>query len=233
MRKILKTVTVTGADDSTSIHELSKIVHEFPFVEFAILLSKSSEGHYRFPSLWWMTQLAAYSFPINLSGHLCGKWVRDTLDGKETFWEERNSIATLFKRIQLNFHAQVHKVDDWSKLFNMLKKHPSTEFIFQLDGVNDELVNDAKKEGVTAFPFFDRSGGIGELPEEWPKMDGWHGVAGGLSPDNLEEQLTLIEKNVDSPIWIDAETHLRSADNSIFDLEKVRKFLQIAEPWVI
>jgi hypothetical protein len=57
---------------------------------------------------------------------------------------------------------------------------------------------------------------------------------GGLSPDNLEEQLLKLDEVVGSDtIWIDAETHLRSNGDEIFDLEKVKQFLEVAKSRVI
>jgi hypothetical protein len=47
----LKQVTITGADDSINYHKLFDISHQFPFVEWEILLSKNSEGYPRFPTL--------------------------------------------------------------------------------------------------------------------------------------------------------------------------------------
>ena len=85
-----------------------------------------------------------------------------------------------------------------------------------------------------------RCGRDGVLPDKWPEPNGdYCGYAGGLSPDNLAEQLEKIDKAITNKdggfyaIWIDAETHLRSPDNQRFDLDKVVKFLETSEPWVI
>ena len=50
----------------------------------------------------------------------------------------------------------------------------------------------------------------------------------------LEEQLLKLDEVVGSDIiWIDAETHLRSNGDEIFDLEKVKQFLEVAKSRVI
>ena len=54
MRKFVTKVTVTGADDSVDVDGLIDLSKEFPFVEFGILLSKSSAGSARFPSGLWL-----------------------------------------------------------------------------------------------------------------------------------------------------------------------------------
>jgi hypothetical protein len=46
---MLERVTITGADDSTSIDEMLALSRRFPFVEWGILVSKRHEGSYRFP----------------------------------------------------------------------------------------------------------------------------------------------------------------------------------------
>jgi phosphoribosylanthranilate isomerase len=108
------------------------------------------------------------------------------------------------------------------------------QFIFQLDDVNNDLLGLAQANSVNAVPLFDLSGGNGILPEHWPKATkyGFCGYAGGLSPENLEEQLAIIDQCTDGPVWVDAESMVRSNGDQQFDLEKVERFLQIAEKWV-
>ena len=84
--------------------------------------------------------------------------------------------------------------------------------------------------GVNCSTLFDLSHGAGVLPEQWPKpLPGIRcGYAGGLSPDNIKEQLTLISAAVgDTPIWIDMETHVRSNNDRLFDLGKVEQVLKV------
>jgi phosphoribosylanthranilate isomerase len=104
-----------------------------------------------------------------------------------------------------------------------------------MDGVNDQLLHWARSQGIDAVPLFDLSGGAGILPEQWPEpIEGVYcGYAGGLSPENVAEQLEKIEAvTPNARIWIDAETHVRSNGDQLFDLEKVRRFLEVTRPWV-
>lgn len=53
---------------------------------------------------------------------------------------------------------------------------------------------------------FDTSSGFGILPEKWPELlpELYCGYAGGLGPDNLQEQLEKIESVIgDNEIWVD------------------------------
>ena len=59
------------------------------------------------------------------------------------------------------------------------------------------------------------------------------GYAGGISPDNIEAQIKLIEEKVgDIQTWIDMETHVRSFNDSVFDLYKVEQCLEISKKYV-
>ncbi len=108
------------------------------------------------------------------------------------------------------------------------------QIIFQFDDVNKELLDVAKANGVDAVPLFDISGGDSSLAGGWPKPTGKvSGYARGLSPDNIEEQIAKInDVTGDAEIWIDLETHVRSNNDALFDLDKVNKFLSIISPYV-
>lgn len=229
---ILDRVTITGADDSISPKDLLPLSAEFPNVEWGILFSGSRQGTARYPSAEWIEKLwMASSQGLRLSAHLCGKWVRDlVLEGDFSWKKNIGQPFGMFHRIQLNFHAHHHPGE--KNFIDILLQHQHTkQFIFQMDGVNDQLFKSAHDAGAWATPLFDRSGGAGVLPKEWPKA--YPGVlcgyAGGLSPDNLAEELRKIEAAAGAErIWIDTETRVRSDDDKKFDLAKVRRFLEIA-----
>ncbi len=182
-------------------------------------------------------------------------------EGKWEWIERFGAYHTIyFQRIQLNFHADLHKVNN-DKFLQALKSQYSKQYIFQLDNVNNDVLYLAMKNYINAVGLFDTSGGAGILPNQWPEpisaksyVEGGHGdtdeinipvysgYAGGLSPDNLKEQLESIQHVVDcawnphssteAKIFIDCETHVRSNNDKQFDLDKVRQFLEIAKPFV-
>ncbi len=234
MKKVINRVTVTGADDSIRVKDMLPIQQEFPFVEWGILLSKSQEGGRRFPSLEWINKLSEHRHELNLSGHLCGRWVRDICGGENTLFTDRPSFRRLFDRYQLNFHSYVHRIKNKVMFLCAVLELEATQVIFQLDDVNNNLLVEAQEANINAAPLFDTSGGAGRLPAEWPEaLSVYSGYAGGLSPENLTEQMDAIaEKCGDGPIWIDAETKLRSSHDNVFDLKKVRRFLEKAKPWL-
>lgn len=240
MRKFIERVTVTGADDSVRPEDIYELSKQYPWVEWGILLSKSSTGKNRFPSQQWLEQLSdlwthslTENIKFTLSGHICGEWVRDICKGEWTILDELPN-TDMFERFQLNFHALVHKldVDKFVAGFQGERQHWK-QFIFQLDDVNNSILDKARDAGINASGLFDLSGGLGILPSEWPISADYVGYAGGLSPDNVRENIEKIEKVAPDRIWIDVETHVRSTDDAIFDLEKVRKFLENSKDFVL
>lgn len=246
MKRITK-VTVTGADDSTDISDLFEIQREYPFVEFAILLSNRyslSSGRNRFPSKEWLQKLIKAnnesSTKLNLSGHICGKWTTKFLLGE---WPDFNEIdrgfEDHFQRFQINTHAEFHQIDflRMEVILNWLDFR-FKKVIFQVDNVNDILpeLERRRYSGKNLEALFDLSHGAGVLPTEWPTIiKGINcGYAGGLGPENVQEQIQKILKvTEDKTFWIDAETKLRSDGDRVFDLEKVTAFLENAKQNVI
>jgi hypothetical protein len=243
----LDRVTITGADNSTHIDRLLELSKKFPFVEWGILASSSSEGSHRFPSREWIEELQEASRinpgVLNLSLHLCGKWVRQILLGDVGV---PRAYFDSFQRVQLNFHAERTKCNP-TLLLTALQSIGAAQYIFQIDGnggnehlsrLFEEMPPD---EHVDAVGLFDVSGGAGILPGEWPKpfwmSDDesycYHGYAGGLGPENLAEQIPKIGNAAgDCRIWVDMETRVRSNNDQLFDIDKVVACLEIAEPFI-
>jgi hypothetical protein len=230
-------VTITGADNSVRPEDLLALSAEFPFVEWAILLSSTKEDNPRFPSRAWIDELAALgkSHNLQLAGHVCGAWVRNLVVKKDpAVFVERPEFLEYFPRIQLNF-SPYHA----AQLFLDVLKPFNNEFIFQVgsQGKSDKvaLLNLGRGLGLNLSILFDRSGGKGVVPSDWPEpIDPFYlGYAGGLGPDTLSDQLPKISETVgDRTIWIDMESRVRSDDDQQFDLDKVRACLEISRPWV-
>lgn len=236
--KITK-ITMTGADDSIKPSALIPISEKHPLVEWGILRSRSQNGGKRFPSQAWVRELAQLDPPrrgMHLSAHLCGRHVREVLEDGHFQWvEDPKEFVTMYERVQLNFHAERHVVHpEFSQIIADQKDY---DFIFQMDGTanNERIFHEVIANGGHALPLFDVSGGIGAVPESWPKPfhDIYCGYAGGLGPTTIVEQLKRIEQVVgDRAIWIDMETRIRSENDAVFDLDKVVECIELALPWV-
>lgn len=232
---MIKTVTITGADESVHPAQLAELSKLFPFVEWGILVSRKSVGNNRFPSLDWMRELEEEDRDnVQLSVHLCGAYVREFCMGDSKFQTELMDVWGMFNRVQVNTHGIFHDFDKNAMLQVMQNNH-TKEFIFQRDDVNNNLLEVAVARDMKCSTLFDLSHGAGLLPDEWPmplpKVK--CGYAGGLGPQNLREQIELIQSKVGgTEIWIDMETHVRSTNDKIFDLKKVARCLEIAAPYV-
>src|SRR5437867_3256069 len=102
---ILDRVTITGADDSIHPTDLVALSKEFPYAEWGILFSGSRQGSPRYPTLAWISDLwKASGYGLQLSAHLCGKWVRELVLDANFSWRREDQYFDMFKRIQLNFH---------------------------------------------------------------------------------------------------------------------------------
>jgi len=234
----LHTVTITGADDSIKPSDIVSLSNKYPFAEWGLLLSSSSQGCCRFPSTDWLKALNQTTvLPLKLCGHFCGNLVRSFVHGNLPTDEQLPTwLWRMFRRIQINFHGVSHnpKGEFYGALPRAMKVS-GKQFIFQADNVNEDLFWGIKNRGAPAVPLFDRSHGAGLVPLSWPKPfpNVMCGYAGGLGPLNLKDQIEKISSLVgDHDIWIDMETKVRSNADRQFDLEKVETCLKIAEPYV-
>jgi phosphoribosylanthranilate isomerase len=226
----LTKVTITGADDSTSVESLISLSTDFPFVEWGILVSKKQEGSYRFPSRAWIDEYsaAAEKHRFNTSMHVCGRWVRDMFVGILD-WDELPSCLNVCQRVQINTHAEPHLATPG--FLDRLEAQREKQFIFQIDGINEIYMYAAVAGGFNVAGLFDKSGGAGILPDSWPQppYNGIvipYGYAGGLGPENVGEQVRLIEEAAPMDYWIDMERRVRTPDDSELDLKAVETVLE-------
>ena len=236
----IRYVTLTGADDKTNASEMKVLSNAYPYVEWAILFSQNKTKAPRYPSYDWVERNLPQLMGCQLSAHLCGRWVDDAMKGELTFMDIDDGVFfSFFDRIQLNLSGErLNKfLNGETKLWNC--DLPEIQII--LGGPYQKCEATFPTHAYLshgAVPLFDCSGGRGILTKNWPKViEGEGGVpllcgyAGGLGPENLEEQLKKIEEVVgDNEIWIDMENNIRT--NNVFDLKKCEKVLKIAENWV-
>jgi hypothetical protein len=249
----LKYVTLTGADNTTSPEKLVELSLKYPFVEWAILFSKSKAGHVRYPTEAWvdeMISITADQTDMNFSAHLCGKWVEDVIAGQLTFLQKKE-YNLRFNRLQLNMGKE--------RLQSAIKNKTFIDTVMGADkqvilggNYNHITVSGAFFDHTGLYPLFDASGGRGVEAKEWPKPLTYTdydpsdsskdtqktlfcGYAGGLGPDNVVAELDRIKAVAgDATIWIDMESRLRTVEGGkdIFDLEKCERVLQAAKPFV-
>lgn len=242
----IKQIAFTGADDVTDPRLLVDLSRQVPQVEWGILMSRKMEGERRFPTLGWLRRLVKVALATpsqpRLAAHLCGAALREVVAGDFLLYRERHDVLWVFNRVQLNFHGtKIGQVDGLRSVLSPGSgytvwdgvRHAHPEFIFQMDGVNEDTFHALRGEGLPVSPLFDLSHGEGAAPEAWPPpVPGLYcGYAGGLGPHNLAEQLPRIADAAGGrDVWIDMETLVRN-DDDVFDLDKVKRCLDIAEPF--
>jgi hypothetical protein len=234
---MLYLVTLTGADGSVDPKKLIELSKKYPFVEWGILVSGKRFGTNRFPALEWLLRLSdlVHLYPetkVNLACHLCGQYVRDLLVGNTAEMEEKlKDVWEIFQRVQINTHGEPHPYNpSFFEFVNRTKK----EFILQYDGANHHLLADSLRVSRRVTTLYDMSHGAGTLPSQWPQSHYLvkNGYAGGLGPDNVEQELHRIASVAgNNDFWIDMETKVRSNSDELFDLEKCREVLDLMVPF--
>lgn len=283
-QKRLYKVVFTGVDDQNDPYHLALLSrHFYPHLEWGVLIG--SQVGDRFPSAEWLADLAEAYEKIGpeyrmLSGHLCGPACNDVINHQK--WERLEALGVpqgFFWRIQLNTHAiPITRTDEeWMRLFcDRLRFDQGEQSLYgaksltwQWDGPNNAVFlalkaflagpdYDIPNNAALLNALIDGSHGAGVLPGSWPAPpvgSCWTGYAGGLSPENIDEQLQGIlnaSAAEDTAIWIDMETHLRSSwgkphshgrnwvsrygghkmYRSVLDLSLVYKIMRAATPFL-
>jgi hypothetical protein len=226
----LYTVTIAGADDLVDPKDLARLSKQYPFVEWAILLSKSKQGGPRYPSYQWIESLSEFSDLLRLSGHLCGGWVEDIINGRLSFRARFYNIWKKLARIQINLHGiNVPMTNNFLDAMSIIH---NKQLILQTKSPENVLLKSAIDANINVAPLFDMSHGTGYLPDAWPEYNlSKCGYAGGLNPNNIIEQINKIAKiSVDKKIWVDMESGVRT--NNRFDIDKAEKILELVEEYV-
>lgn len=228
----IKYVTFTGADDSIQPNDLISISKDYPFVEWGILFSKN-QGN-RYPSEDWIYNLVCQKahaiqkdndLTFNLSGHLCGAYAKELLKGRLTLNDQQYPLTEAFGRFQINMGQEAIEILNKEKIIEQMNR-TNAQFILQLHN-GSQPVWEELNHLPNCSTLYDQSGGRGILQNSWqsPKHH-LTGYAGGLGPDNLEDELFKIGNVIgDKEIWIDMESKVRTDDQ--FDLSKCIQCLQI------
>lgn len=228
-------ITLTGADDSTSLDDLWRLAgqHRFGLVEWGVLYDATRQGQGRYPSLDWIKRLAARlehpgARPPAFALHLCGRQaVGDFLAGTGHVCE----VAKHFGRIQLNFRQDDYPLDQVDKA---LRRNLNKQIITPHNEANASLWEPLFKRRNHAV-LFDASAGRGISPEQWatPFAGVPCGYAGGLGPDNLATELPRIHAAAAGDhYWLDLEAKLRNSADQ-FDLVRAKQCLDIASAFYL
>lgn len=218
---------------------MKAIQQQYPLAEFGVLTSYhwyENGNRYLNPAL--VKNLRGQG--LNLALHICGSAAHDAALGKweyidETIFAPSAPVGIeLFKRVQLNL-AERKDNPDYCWIPLIIRQELIVQQRAELELPLFE--NTLKKWKAGPFPhrdtisaLLDSSGGRGlDTPlKVWPS-NGKIGYAGGINPDNVAEKLSFLLQNVRmGEFWIDMESGVRTDD--WFDIDKVRRVLEICEP---
>jgi hypothetical protein len=187
-------LTATGVDEQTDIVQIAR--WGVADLELGFLYSADQAGQAkRYPSWEWI-RANVVKYP-RCALHLCGKKaVRQLLD--------LHLVTSGFTRIQINGRYPKETIlricDVWQ----------DRQIIVQYADERDEWLLDLPPENLSIL--VDASGGNGVLPDAWPKLRTKHpvGFAGGLTPENMREQVRRIRLVAGECWWVDLESGLRA-----------------------
>lgn len=218
----IKYISLTGADDNTSIGYLEAIQANYPKVEWAILMFPEKEGDNRNPSRAWRDEFYKANL-TNKALHLCGTAINQLAEEKTELMKELEN----YQRVQINLKPRWASHDFVKALTIVIKKLPHIEFITQYNEHNTEFYPYWNEIENHAY-LYDGSLGKGLNPDNWqaPIANKFCGYAGGLSPLNITENIQKIKAVANKEeVWIDMESGIRTNNN--FDLNKVVDILTL------
>lgn len=231
---MIKTVTITGADDGVDPGELVRLSEQYPFLEWGILRSVKREGTPRYPSSDWCEEVsrsAARSMSLHLAAHLCGALTDAVLKGVPPTMRREGApnevwVPEFFDRIQVNSFTPT------LPFLQMAPKYPRLGWILQArDSWGYTLATaSAWIIGSTrAAVLWDPSGGRGiESSVRWPERLHETIIVGGAGGLTSETILAAADRAPSGYWWLDLESGVRTDDR--FDLDKVRAVAEAMAP---
>lgn len=209
-------ITFTGPDDRTDkadIDAMVRLAEDYP-VEYAVLFSDSRAGMPRYPTLDWADKFQFTVGCPRLAAHICGAYANEIISTGKSKLE---GMLCTFQRIQINTSGPVFpgNIRRWADRLAQRWGH-AVEPILQC---RDDFPDDNR---VTWL--YDRSGGTGVMPDNWPvprpDVGLLVGYAGGFGPATVVEVLPGLSQA--TPFYIDMETKIRN-ENDCFDVGLCRR----------
>lgn len=259
----LRYVTCSDPREHNKISEMVDLA-KLPNAEIAVQChpSKMLSGMPR--NVWFndLLRVARNEVDMNLAIHINKEWadsicVHGKIPDIISQWINLKTSTgrPVIKRIQLNMPQTTAKNIDVNGMVIMLHYFHDREFIFQYKDSNVGAISNLhcvvsafnksvrENQQLNFSLLFDESGGHGLAPKEWRGpiyKERPMGYSGGMSPDNVVENLDKINNVVPEhrKIWIDAEGKLKSpqqlpdgTEKDLFDVNLARLYVQRANEW--
>ena len=243
----LRYITCSDPREFNDIHDIVRLGQMSSRVEIAVQAhpSKMSPG---MPRNEWFHELLEYvmmdKYKIRLAIHVNREWCDEICrNGKipselQEFFElnrNNNPYQPIIKRWQLNIPKDTVNKIQYCGLKRLFDSNPEKEFILQYNDNTRDVCRMLHGMNTRFSLLYDASGGRGLSPNSWmapvyPNV--YQGYSGGMSPENVSENLDKISSVVPSGsyIWIDAEGRLKSDDK--FNTERATQYILNAENWL-
>jgi hypothetical protein len=199
-------LTLTGADERTDLQRLSRFN-----AEIGLLYTANPDGRNRYPRWDWILEASRVLPTCAL--HVCGRTARNEL-------RLGHLDVACFDRIQLNGWPSALDVE------RICEMYPDQTIITQHSPYSSYLLLGVQARNHAVL--VDDSGGNGITPNHWtrPSTPKNVGFAGGLGPDNLQEELlNRLGPCIVPGAWIDMESRIRTDD--WFDIELANRCVEI------
>ena len=234
----LKTIVCSGINENNDINDAVEFLKKYKNAEFGVQCSPKKAG-YQTPLFEWLKELLSklneQKIEKKVALHLNEGFVVSFCDVKvPDEISDLLSIENAVGRLQLNFKigretfalGAVPNIKTLQKTMQPISSHP---IILSASQPNLPFIHKAYHQKTKFDVLFDDSFGEGIAPDvRQPPLfeDVFQGYAGGLSPENVAEELRKIGKIAKGSIFIDAEGKLKQ-DGS-FSFDKAEKFVQNA-----
>lgn len=245
MQQELEFITCSGANEFTDIGGMVALSEKYPLIEWGVQVSgkKCSQGTPRWD---WIQELHQYlqeeNTLMNLALHVNADWVENFIRGRWIIPEMQELLEmtdaageAFFQRVQLNFKIGREQSPQEKILLPRLREYQEDRrFIYSFNPENSSFIHYLHRCKTKDFDvLYDSSHGEGIPACEWlaPAFSDENilqGYSGGLSPENVAEEVAKIRKVVgDRPFYIDAEGKLKGADKHL-SLKKCKQYVQNA-----
>ena len=234
----LKTVVCSGINEKNDIDNAIEFLKQYKTAEFGVQCSPKKAG-YDTPRFDWLKELLSLlnkqQIENRVALHLNEGFVVSFCNGKLP--DEISDLLTIGNtvgRLQLNFKIgreffDSGNIPDIKTLNQTMKIVEPHAIILSASQPNLPFIRKAHHYGMKFDVLFDDSFGEGIAPDtrKAPLFDDvFQGYAGGLSPENIAEELIKIKKVAQGAVFIDAEGKLK--EDGCFCFDRAEKFVQNA-----
>lgn len=202
---------------------------QFEKHEVGLLYSEKRMGSERYPDFRLIDRLIQLP---SVSLHLCGRAVYDLI-GKGHVSNALACVLEHVDRVQLNISRTPWVPKDVAA--NLQSVNSDMDWIIQFADGTEPLRNCVDLldcyQGKTLHFLLDASGGRGVSRNHWPEISLPNmGVAGGLTPYNIRDQLILMRDAgyIKEGFWVDTESGIRTVGDE-WDWSKARQFVEQVE----